>query len=188
MSDSVTPWIAACQAPLSSAISQGLLTFISIVLVLLSNHLIPCCPLLLLPSIFPNLSQESFPVSWLFASVPKVLELQLQHQSFQWIFRVDLLRNGLVGSPWSPRDAQESFPTPQFKSINSSLLSLLRSPTLTSVHSLLICKMDLTEILWQLDRHEHKVPKNLWLNDVSFALLYLILVNTSCKIYNLDLC
>ena len=39
-----------------------------------------------------------------------------------------------VGSPCSPRDSQESSPTPQFKSINSSVLSLLYSPTLTSIH------------------------------------------------------
>ena len=42
--------------------------------------------------------------------------------------------NGLVGSHCSPRDSQESSPTPQFKSINSSGLSLLHSPTLTSIH------------------------------------------------------
>ena len=42
--------------------------------------------------------------------------------------------NGLVGSPCSPRDSQESSPTPQFKSINSSVLSFLHSPTLTSIH------------------------------------------------------
>ena len=46
----------------------------------------------------------------------------------------DLLQNGLVGSPYSPRDSQESSPTPQFKSVNSSALSLLHSPTLTSTH------------------------------------------------------
>ena len=45
-----------------------------------------------------------------------------------------VLQNGLVGSPCSPRDSQESSPTPQFKSINSSALSLLHSPTLTSIH------------------------------------------------------
>ena len=39
-----------------------------------------------------------------------------------------------VGSPCSPRDSQESSPTPQFKRINSSALSLLHSPTLTSIH------------------------------------------------------
>ena len=52
--------------------------------------------------------------------VAKVLEFQLQHQSFQWIFRTDLLQNGLVGSPCSPRDSQESSPT------HSSKESILR--------------------------------------------------------------
>ena len=46
----------------------------------------------------------------------------------------DLLQNGLVGSPCSPRDSQEFSPIPQFKSINSSALSFLHSPTLTSIH------------------------------------------------------
>ena len=45
-----------------------------------------------------------------------------------------LTKNTLVGSPCSPRDSQESSPTPQFKSINSSALSLLYGPTLTSIH------------------------------------------------------
>ena len=66
--------------------------------------------------------------------VAKVLEFHLQHQSFQWTPRTDLLQNRLVGSPCSPTDSQESSPTPQFKSINSSALSLLHSPTLTSIH------------------------------------------------------
>ena len=48
-----TPWTAAHQASLSFIISQILLTFMAIGLVMLSNHLILCCPLLLLPSIFP---------------------------------------------------------------------------------------------------------------------------------------
>ena len=48
--------------------------------------------------------------------------------------RTDLLQNGLVGSPSSPWDSQESSPTPQFKSINSSTLSFLHSPPLTSIH------------------------------------------------------
>ena len=67
--------------------------------------------------------------------VAKVLEFQLQHQSFQWTSRTDLLQDGLVGSPCSPRDSQESSPTPQFKSINSSALSFLHSPTLISIHN-----------------------------------------------------
>ena len=55
------------------------------------------------------------------------------HQSFQRTPMTDLLQNGLVGSPCSPRDSQESSPTPQFKSINSSAFSFLHSPTLTSI-------------------------------------------------------
>ena len=59
---------------------------------------------------------------------------QLQHQSFQWTPRTYLLQDGLVGSPWSPRDSQKSSPTPQFKSINYLVLSFLYSATLTSIH------------------------------------------------------
>ena len=65
--------------------------------------------------------------------VAKVLEFQLQHESFQWTPRTYLLWDGLVGS-CSPRDSWESSPTPQFKSINSSALSFLHCPTLTSIH------------------------------------------------------
>ena len=70
--------------------------------------------------------------------VAKILELQLQHESFQWIFRVDFLfpdKSGLTDlSPFCPRDSQESSPTSQLKSINSFALSLLYDPALTSVH------------------------------------------------------
>jgi len=51
----VTPWTAACQASLSFIISQSLLKLMSIESVMPSNHLILCCPLLLLPSIFPSI-------------------------------------------------------------------------------------------------------------------------------------
>ena len=54
----------------------------------------------------------SFPMSQLFSSGGHILEFKLQHQSFQWIFRTDFLSDGLVGSPCSPRDSQESSPTP----------------------------------------------------------------------------
>ena len=83
-----------------------------------------------------NLSQHQGLFKWVGSShqVAKVLEFQLQHQSFQWTFRTDFLWDGLVGSPCSPRDSQESSPTPQFKSINSSVLSVLYSSTLTSIH------------------------------------------------------
>ena len=117
---------------LSITNSQILLKLMSIELVMPSNHLILCCPLLLPPSIFPSI--RVFSKSQFFPSGAKVLELQLQHQSFQRIFRTDFLSDGLVGSLCSPRDLQESSPTPQFKSINSSALSFFYGPTSTSIH------------------------------------------------------
>ena len=84
---------------------------------------------------------QSFPETSLFQWVSsshqmaKVLELQLQHQSFQWIFRVDFLYNWLVWSPCSLRDSQESSPAPQFESINSLVLSFPYGPILTSIHN-----------------------------------------------------
>ena len=51
-----TPWIAACQASLSFTVSQSLLQLMAIELVMPSDHLILCCPLLLLPSVFPSIS------------------------------------------------------------------------------------------------------------------------------------
>ena len=84
----------------------------------------------------PNPSQHQSFFQWVNSShdMAKVLEFQLQHHSFQRNPRADLLHDGLVGSPCSPRDSQESSPTPQFKSINSSALSFLHRPTLTSIH------------------------------------------------------
>ena len=83
-----------------------------------------------------NLSQHQGLLQWVGSlhQMVKVLQFQLQHQSFQWSPRTDLLQDGLVGSPCSPRDSQEPSPTPQYKSINSSALSFLYSPTLTSIH------------------------------------------------------
>ena len=128
----VTPWTTACQASLSITNSQSLPKLMSIESVMPSNHLILCHPLLL-PSVFPRIKVF---FQWVSSShqVAKVLEFQLQHQSLQWTPRTDFLYDGLVGSPCHPRDSQESSPTPQFKSINSSVLSFLHSPTLTSIH------------------------------------------------------
>ena len=85
-----TPWTAAHQASLSITNSQSLLKLMSIESVKPLNHLILCCPLLLLHSIFPSLrvfSNESvLRIRW-----PKYWECHLQHQSFQWIFRTDFL-------------------------------------------------------------------------------------------------
>ena len=85
----------------------------------------------------PNNSQHQGLFQWVSSlhEVAKALELQLQHQSFQWTPRTDLLEEGLVGSPCIPRDSQESSPTPQFQSIHSSALSFLHSPNLKSMHN-----------------------------------------------------
>ena len=86
-----TPWTTACQASLSITNSWSLLKLTSIGLVMPSNHLILCrlspSPLAL------NLSQHQSLYQWVSSShqVAKVLEFQLQHQSFQRIFRVDFL-------------------------------------------------------------------------------------------------
>ena len=78
-----------------------------------------------------NLSQHNGLYRWVSFShqVAKVLEFQLQLQSFQWIVRIDFLYDWQAWSPCSLRDSQESSPTPQFQSINSSVLSFLYSPT-----------------------------------------------------------
>ena len=64
----VTPWTSAYQAPLSFSISWSLLKFMSIESVILSNHLILCCPLLLLPSVFPSIrvssSESALHIRW----------------------------------------------------------------------------------------------------------------------------
>ena len=100
-----------------------------------SDIIQPSHPLLSTFPPAPNPSQHQGLFQWVNSSheVAKVLEFQLQHHSLQRNPRAGLLQNGLVGSPCSPRDSQESSPTPQFKSINSSVLSFLFSPALTSV-------------------------------------------------------
>ena len=82
--------------------------------------------------------------------VATVLEFQLQHQSFQWTPRTDLLQDGLVGSPCSPRDCLEASPTPQFESISSSVLSILSGLALTSIHDYWKShSFDLMDLCWQ---------------------------------------
>ena len=66
--------------------------------------------------------------------VAKVLEFQLQHQSFQRVFRTDFIWDQLVGSPCSLRDSQEFSPTPQFKNISSLAFSFCYGPSLTPIH------------------------------------------------------
>ena len=127
------PWTATRQAFLFITNSQSLLKLMSSESVMPSNHLILCHPLLLPPSIFPSIRVFSdemvLHIRW-----PKYWSFSFNNQSFRWTLRTDLLQDGLVGSPCSPRDSQESSPTPQFKSISSSVLSFLYSPSLTFIH------------------------------------------------------
>ena len=96
----MTPWTAAHEAPLFFTISQSLLRFMSIELVILSNHLILHHLFLLLPSIFSSirvLSNESS----LCIRLPKYWSLSFSFSvtPFQWIFKTNFLQNWLVWSP-----------------------------------------------------------------------------------------
>ena len=81
-----------------------------------------------------NLSQNQDLFQWVGSSHQVAKVLELQHQSFRWIIRLDFLLDWLVWFPCCPRDSQESYPAPQFESINSLGLSLFCDPTLTSIH------------------------------------------------------
>ena len=129
------PWITACQASLSITNSRSSLRLTSIQSVMPSSHLILCRPLFLLPPIPPSnrvFSNEStLHMRW-----PKYWSFNFSIISSKEIpglisFRMDWL------DLCSPRDSQESSPTPQFKSIKSSMLSFLYSSTLTSIHDYL---------------------------------------------------
>ena len=121
-------WTAAHRAPLSFIISWSLLKFMSSELVMLSNYLILCHPLLLLPSIFPSImvfSSESalrvrWPNYWIFSISPS------NEYSGLISFRIDWFDLLVV---------QESSPASQFENINSLVLGLLYGPTLISVHN-----------------------------------------------------
>ena len=91
-----------------------------------SHSLLPSSP----PALWLSQHQALFQWVGFLHQVAKGLELQLQHQSSQWIFRVDWL----VWSPCSPRDSQESSLAPLFENISSLILSLLYDPTLVSIH------------------------------------------------------
>ena len=127
-----TPWTAARQASLSITSYQSLLKLMSIESVMPSNYLILCRPLFLPHSIFPSIrvftSKSVLHIRW-----PK-------YWSFSFSISPSSEYSGLI-SPrmdWldlcSPTDSQESPPTPQFKSINSSALNFLSRTTHTSIH------------------------------------------------------
>ena len=129
----MTPRTAARQASLSITNFRSLLKLMSIELVMPSDRLILCCPLLLLASIFLSIrvfsNKSTLHIRW-----PKY-----------WSFSFDISPSNEHPGLISPRmdwldlftvqgTLKESSPTLQFKSINSSALSLLHSPTLTSIH------------------------------------------------------
>ena len=111
-----TPWIAACQ---EFTVHHHLPEFTQTHVHRVSDAIEPSHPLLSPspPALNPSQHQSLFQWVSSLHEVAKVLEFQPQHHSFQRTPRVDLLQNELVGSPCSPRDSQESSPTPQFKSI-----------------------------------------------------------------------
>ena len=132
MSDPVTQWTAAHQASLSITSYQSLLKLVSIKLMMPSNHLILCHPLLHPPSIFPSIrvfSNES------------VLHIRWQ-QFWSFTFSISAFNKylGLISFKidWFDLPAvqgiQRSSPASQYNSTNSSALSFLYGPTLTSVH------------------------------------------------------
>ena len=140
MSDSVIQWTTACQASLSFTISWNLLKFMSVELVMLSNHLMLCQPLLLLPSIFPSIrvfsNELALRIRW-----PK-------HWSFSFSISSSNEYSGLISfrkvnytSDKKKKSSRStSFPSPRGFSLSSggrgkvdtlgrevSLLTLLRS-------------------------------------------------------------
>ena len=107
----VTPWTAACQASLSITNSQSLLKLMSIELMMPSNHLIFCHPLLF-PSIRVFSNQSVLCIRW-----PK-------YWSFSFSISPSSEYSGLISFRMDWLDllaGQESFPTPQFKSIKTSV-------------------------------------------------------------------
>ena len=135
----MTAWTAARQASLSITNSRSLLKLMSIELMMPSNHLILCCPLFLPPSSFPStrvFSNESalhirWPKYWSFSfnispsnDHPGLISFRMD-----WL---DLL--AVQGTLKSLLQHHSTKATPPFKSINSSALNFLYSPTPTSIH------------------------------------------------------
>ena len=156
MSDFLRPHGLWHTRPPCPSLSLSLQKLMSTESVMSSNHLILCCPLLL-PSIFPSIrvfSNESalcirWPKYWSFS-----FSISPSNEYSGLIsFRIDLI--------WSPccwRDSQESLPALQFKIINSSALSLLYGPTLTSVTRKTIGKFPvLRELTIQLREKMHSI-------------------------------
>ena len=128
----VTPWTEARQAPLFFSISRSLPKFMSIESVILFNHLILCCSLLLLPSVFPHIrvfsSELALHIRW-----PKYWSLSFSispSNEYSGLISLGIDYFALC----CPMDSQEYSPASQFEKKYFSALSLLDGPTLTSIH------------------------------------------------------
>ena len=138
----VTPWTAAHQASLPFTVFQSLLKLMSIELMRPSNHLILCHPFVFCPQSFPG--SVSFPMSQFFtsrgqsigASAPASVLLINSQGYFPLGLTglISLLYKGLSRDFQHRSSKASSLPAPQFESINSSALSLLYSPTVTSIY------------------------------------------------------
>ena len=133
-----TPWTVASQAVLSSTVSQSLLKFMSIELVMLSNHLIFCCPLILLPSVFPSIRvfsiESALCIRWPkygASTSASVFPMNIQ----DWF--------PLGWTRWISLQSKElSRVFSSTASINSSLLSLLYGTPLISIHDMTTSQSD----------------------------------------------
>ena len=118
--------------------SWSLLKLMSIEWVMPSNHLILYHPLLFLPSIFPSIK--------VFAKESVLCIRWPKYWSFSFSISPSNGHSGLISLGWTGRISLQSkglskvFSTPQFKSINSLVLSFLYSPTLTSIHDYWKCR------------------------------------------------
>ena len=127
-----TPWTAAHQASLSITNYQSLLKLMSIESVIPSNHLILCRPLLLLLSIFPSIR--------VFSNESVLCIRWPQYWNFSFSINPSSEYSGLISfrMDWfdllAVQGTLKTSPTPQFKTINSLVLSIICSPTLTSIH------------------------------------------------------
>ena len=137
----VTPWTTVCQASLSFTISWSLLKLMSIQLVMPSNHFIFCCPLLLLPSIFPRIrvfsNESALHIRWQILEYWGILQyLSIKYIWYSKYWRISFIislsneYSGLISLrvDWADLKVQGIFKSSQvsqFKSINSLVLSLL---------------------------------------------------------------
>ena len=120
--------------------------------VMLSNHLILCHPLLLLPSIFPSIrvfpNESCLPIRW-----PKYWSFSFSNSPLNECSGLISFKIDWFDLLYSPRYSQKSYPVPQFKSIYSSVLSLLYGPALPSLHD-----------YWK--NHSFDYMDHCWQNDV----------------------